>query len=85
MTQRVFRDQEQRQWTVWDVRPTQFGDGRARVFVHAELENGWLCFESTTGRRRLAPIPTEWAELDDHALLKLLTASIPVRGPNSDA
>jgi hypothetical protein len=78
MTRRQIRDSENLQWTVWDVHPTQFGDARASAFVHAELEAGWLCFDRQGERRRLAPIPIEWGELDDRALLRLLAAATPV-------
>lgn len=37
-----------------------------------QLKDGWLAFQLGTQRRRLAPIPTDWWELDDGALLELL-------------
>ena len=35
-------------------------------------DDGWLVFMADTERRRLAPIPPDWAALDDAHLLRLL-------------
>jgi hypothetical protein len=43
-----------------------------RVLVPAELQQGWLAFQSGSDRRRLVPIPENWATLDEEALLLLL-------------
>ena len=43
-----------------------------RVVVPPELQEGWLAFQNTDERRRLAPIPDNWSALDDDALLALL-------------
>lgn len=39
------------------------------------LEEGWLVFMTESNRRRLAPIPRGWADLDDARLLRLLDAA----------
>ena len=36
------------------------------------MANGWLAFESRTERRRLAPIPEGWCDMDEGALRELL-------------
>ena len=36
------------------------------------MANGWLAFESRMERRRLAPVPDGWAEMDQDALRALL-------------
>ena len=48
------------------------------MMVHPELRDGWLCFQSSTDRRRLAPIPVGWHEASDDALRDLLDAATPV-------
>lgn len=42
-----------------------------RLPVTPGLEAGWLCFESTAEKRRLAPVPIGWDELADHDLERL--------------
>jgi hypothetical protein len=32
-----------------------------RPMLTAGLDGGWLCFENATEKRRLTPIPTDWA------------------------
>ena len=44
----------------------------ARVVVPDRLQKGWLAFQSGRERRRLAPIPPDWAELTASELLDLL-------------
>jgi hypothetical protein len=46
-----------------------------RVRLHGELASGWLCFESKHDKRRLAPTPEGWADLDEAGLERLLNAS----------
>ena len=41
------------------------------------LANGWLVFESAREKRRLHPIPPEWATLDDAELTALLRTAVP--------
>jgi hypothetical protein len=43
-----------------------------KVVVPAALQQGWLAFQSGTERRRLAPIPASWGNLDDDSLIALL-------------
>ena len=44
------------------------GAGEQRIsdpgaaFPHRELADGWLCFESGSEKRRVAPIPAGWEE-----------------------
>ena len=58
------------EWDVWDVRP------QSRLgAVNSGMENGWLCFQSGTRRRRLAPIPENWQELDERPLRDLFDSA----------
>lgn len=43
-----------------------------RVLVPAELQQGWLAFQTGTDRRRLVPIPDNWSTLNEEALMALL-------------
>jgi hypothetical protein len=38
---------------------------------------GWLAFESSLGKRRLYPVPTQWEILSDDELTALLAQAIP--------
>jgi hypothetical protein len=39
--------------------------------------NGWLVFESDREKRRLHPIPEQWAERSDAELNALLSTAVP--------
>jgi hypothetical protein len=43
-----------------------------RVLVPDQLQKGWLAFQSGSERKRLAPIPSGWAELEEPDLAALL-------------
>ena len=69
MALREFTDARGTTWRVWDTRP-------ASDRLRPEFANGWLTFEhgaaeSPTTRRRLAPIPANWADLPDDHLRQL--------------
>jgi len=40
------------------------------------MADGWLTFEGRMERRRLAPIPAGWSEMDENALRELLANAI---------
>lgn len=44
----------------------------ARRHLPAEMAEGWLCFESGSEKRRLAPIPPAWDQLTDGELERLM-------------
>ncbi len=52
---REFIDAAGVRWTVWSTTPFSSG-------VASNLRTGWLTFESSGTRRRLAPIPEGWEE-----------------------
>jgi hypothetical protein len=43
-----------------------------RLLVPAELQDGWLAFQSGDDRRRLVPVPENWSTVDDETLATLL-------------
>ena len=49
--------------------------------LSAELENGWLCYQSGSDRRRFAPIPPNWADLPDGVLRVMLDVASVVMTP----
>lgn len=51
---------------------------RPRYLVAAALSNGWLCFESTDERRRLSPIPSDWARAPEARLVDYCRQAQPV-------
>lgn len=52
-----------------------------RPILSAGLDEGWLCFDATAGRRRLTPIPRDWLRCDDARLERYCRAARPaVRG-----
>jgi hypothetical protein len=56
----------------WSYLPTEYGDG-------------WLCFESSTAKRRLTPVPNEWRRLADPELIRLLGQAQTVNRPRFQA
>jgi hypothetical protein len=46
-----------------------------RVQLDDGLEKGWLAFESPTEKRRLHPIPPDWADRSDEELAALCGAA----------
>lgn len=46
---------------------------------HITSKAGWLCFESQDERRRLTPIPADWARCDDAQLETYLREARPAR------
>ena len=62
MAVREFTDSSGVAWRVWKTRPSRDG------LYLAEFREGWLTFESTTERRRLAPIPESWEDVSTERL-----------------
>ncbi|HEU0079686.1 MAG TPA: hypothetical protein VFQ76_18655 [Longimicrobiaceae bacterium] len=76
MAYREFTDRQGRTWRAWDTYP------QSRSIVTAPYAEGWLCFESQAGKRRLTPIPEGWDELPQERLCMLLRAAdqvVPLR------
>lgn len=51
----------------------------ARRRLTPGLEQGWLCFENDTEKRRLSPIPSGWADAPDDELRQLCQSARAVR------
>jgi hypothetical protein len=50
----------------------------SRVNLGRRMANGWLAFSSGMERRRLAPIPKDWHQLEDAELASLCARATPV-------
>ncbi len=75
MAYREFTDRQGRAWRAWDTFPLN------RNIVSAEYAEGWLCFESEAGKRRLTPIPERWEDMPPERLQLLLRAAEEVYPP----
>lgn len=77
---REFKDSNGIQWRVWDINPVLHArpsnPGRKRASI--KVPPGWLCFEGGGERRRLTPVPTEWATCDIAALEVFCATAEPV-------
>jgi hypothetical protein len=63
---RHFTDTTGVEWTVFEVKR---GDTQGKwSYLPAEFGDGWLCFESKLGKRRLTRVPKGWKEADDYEL-----------------
>lgn len=84
---RAFTDSAGVEWRVWDVLPVAGSargqDGLSGSLKNTAFANGWLCFESASEKRRLAPIPAGWEFHDPVRLeqLRELATPVPVRHP----
>jgi hypothetical protein len=75
---REFTDKKGTTWQVWDVYPSSSrspgASGENSVsYLDSRFSSGWLCFSCGEERRRVAPIPTGWHNLNANALEQLCT------------
>lgn len=88
MAHRTFQDAFGRQWEVWEVHPAmaerrsgtegkpagperrRHREPRARI--SDQLRHGWLAFECSAERRRLAPPPEGWTTAPEAKLVELV-------------
>ena len=83
MTMHNFVDAAGTAWEVFEVFPGS--EGRKVSRVPEDFRSGWLCFQSSTERRRLAPIPVNWETWDTVQLSSALstTHGFPRRTPRA--
>jgi hypothetical protein len=81
MAIRELRDESGVLWTIYDVHPSTVRHGSLQV--REELASGWLCFQSDAAKRRLVGIPAQWEQLEDTALMSLMTAAALVTASTS--
>jgi hypothetical protein len=80
MATRAYTDSAGVEWLIWHVTPGQHTRraGRSVSALPDELADGWLCFESSVGKRRFYPVPPDWETLADDKLEILCRAAVPV-------
>jgi hypothetical protein len=68
---------------IWDVRAIHPSATPGRIRLPEPFESGWLAFESSLEKRRLSPIPDDWASRSDDGLRLLCQAAhvVPPRLP----
>ena len=82
---RGFTDSRGVEWRVWDVFPSAgTTESTADTLSRSTLKDtvfasGWLCFESQSEKRRLAPIPLGWDIGGEQRLEQLRDTATPVR------
>ena len=78
-----FKDGAGRSWRVWHTAP---GMDTHRTTLPPEWKDGWLTFESTGEKRRLAPFPAEWESLPPQRLELLCRMAQPsIESSQTDA
>ena len=75
---RTFADSTGLVWTVYEVKK-KGGLTERWSYLPAEFGDGWLCFESELGKRRLTPIPARWRDSTDDELKQSLKEAQTVR------
>ncbi len=68
-THRTFTDARGIWWDVFAVYPESRPSPHFRL--KGTFEQGWLCFDSGTEKRRLSPIPEDWRTVSDAELEQL--------------
>jgi hypothetical protein len=81
MAVRTFDSPEGITWTAWEVIPGQVSEFRSTYGSHLprQMADGWLCFDCGSEKRRLYPLPPDWAERTEAELWFLCRAAEPVR------
>jgi hypothetical protein len=80
MAVREFTDSRGVDWRAWDVTPTHMHPVTRGEDYMANLQDGWLVFESGREKRRLeAPYPGNWNVLPIPELEELCRRASPVR------
>jgi hypothetical protein len=90
MAVRTFDSPDGIAWTAWEVIPGQVSEFRSTFGSHLprQMADGWLCFDCGSEKRRLYPLPPNWAERTEAELWFLCRAAEPVRaraGASCDA
>ena len=79
-THRILRDGRGVRWDIFAVYTDAWIAARWRL--KPPFSRGWLCFDSSGEKRRLAPIPPEWYRLGNAQLAALgdIADAVPRRG-----
>ena len=80
---RTFRDGAGVEWTVFEVRRTNEESNWA--YLPRGFRSGWLCFESSAGKRRLSPVPDGWKLQDEDGLERMMKRAAVVGRSQRDS
>jgi hypothetical protein len=58
------------------------GHNEYRVPLATKFSHGWLCFETKGEKRRLAPYPESWVDMNDEELTELCELATRVEHPS---
>ncbi len=80
---RELRDSRGVEWRIWAVTAEQMHASRSGGEHLGDYKDGWLTFEAVSGdeRRRLPHYPSDWNEITDQMLERLLDRAERVRKP----
>ena len=76
---RTFVDDKGTLWEVREIHVPTLSIVPRRFLPHPEYADGWLLFCSPTERRRIAPLPQDWEELEITELARWCERAAPVR------
>jgi hypothetical protein len=75
---REFTDSKGVEWRVWDVTPEHMHPATRSEDFMSNLQDGWLAFESSRDKRRLAaPYPSDWTSMGIPELEELCARAKP--------
>ena len=83
MAVRDIVDENGTPWRVWAVTASSIHPKTAAEDYLGDYSEGWLCFESSNQRRRLAHFPKDWDRLPDRELLRLVKSAEVVQRRNA--
>ena len=82
---REFRDNAGVVWQVWTVTSDVLDKRTAAEDYMRDWQDGWLCFEHSGARKRLAQFPPDWESLPEEKLQGLLDQAQAVKQRKSGA
>ncbi|HVX41303.1 MAG TPA: hypothetical protein VHB25_17195 [Gemmatimonadaceae bacterium] len=73
---RTVTDENGIEWTVFEVKRQP--SAIRWSYLPEGFESGWLCFESSLGKKRLTPVPDGWRRASDDEIKQMLKRAAPV-------
>jgi hypothetical protein len=79
MAYREFLGADGRRWIAWLADPSRQAAEWAAIHG-GDVPEPWLCFSGGRGVHRLRPVPPNWAEVDNQALVELWRRAMEAHG-----
>lgn len=76
---REFKDADGVTWQVWTVTADVLDKRTTAEDYMRDWQDGWLCFEHSGARKRLAQFPADWESMPDDELQLLLDQAQAVK------